>query len=161
MTRSWLGALALLPFLASCHAYSHARLADVARGDAVRALLTPAQAEDLHEALPRGARVVEGQVVEAGSGGLLLEIPIYTGVEGLEVESLHQRVRIPESGLADLEKRSLDRRRTYAVAGVAVGIVGYFLWDQLRSRGRRGGRPPGEQPAESPSIGFRVPIRLP
>lgn len=167
MTRFRFGALALVPLLAACHAYSHASLADLAGGDDVRALLTPAQADELRDALgtPGGGpppRVVEGLVVEAGPDGLLLEVPVYKGVEGIEVESLHQRVRIGEGGLADLERRSLDRRRTYAVVGVVAGAVGYFLWDQLRSRGRRGGQPPGSRPAESPpGIGFSVPFRVP
>ncbi len=161
MSRSRFAALALVPLFASCQTYTHATLGDVGGGDAVRVLLTPAQAEELDDVLPPGDRVVEGEVVEAGSDGLLLEVPVYTGVEGIEVASLHQRIRIPESGLADLEMRSLDRGRTYAVVGVVAGVVGYFLWDQLRSRGRRGGEPPPGPPAESPGIGISLPIRLP
>lgn len=153
--------LAAVSWLAGCHAYAHATLGELGGGDRVRALLTPPQAAELSGVLPLQDRVVEGEVVEAAPGELLLEVPVHTGVAGIRVESLHQRVRIPAAGLADLERRSLHRSRTYAVLGAVAGAVGFVIWNQLRSRGRDGGETPPDPPAESPRFRFAVPVGWP
>lgn len=124
-------ALALLPlFCGACHAYAPASPTAVGPGDQVRALLTAEQFDHFREVLPTDARSVEGTVLEAVPGELLLEVPILVQAEGLRVEPLRQRLRIPETGLADLELRTLARGRTWALTGVVAGLVGYVVWDQ-------------------------------
>ncbi len=157
----WLALLVLAPWLAGCHAYAHAAWSDLDRGDQVRALLTPPQAEAIGEAVALDGRLLRGEVVEAGATELLLEVPVHTGVDGIRVESLHQRVRVPAAGVADLERRALHRGRTYAVIGAAAGVVGFVIWNQVRSRGRRGGEPPTGPPSENPRFGLRVRLGLP
>lgn len=140
-----LGAVAALaaPALATaCHAYAASELGQVNAGDQVRALLTPDQAARFAETLPAGGRLVEGVVVEAGAGEMLLEVPVVTRLEGIRVQSYNQRLRIPQAGIADLELRSLARGRTYALAGVAAAVVGWVVWDQFLADADRNPIPP-------------------
>lgn len=138
-------AVALLPLLCgACHAYAPASPSAVGPGDQVRALLTAEQLDRFRGVLPTDARSVEGTVLEATPGELLLEVPLLVQAEGLRVESLRQRLRIPETGLADLEFRTLAQGRTWALAGAAAALVGYVTWDQWFSDAKRDSQvPPG------------------
>lgn len=122
---------------AACHAYAPTGLGQVNPGDQVRALLTAEQFDRFSESLPAGGRLIEGLVVETGPGELLLEVPVVTRLEGIRVTSYHQRLRVPEAGIADLEMRSLARGRTYALAGTAAALVGWIVWDQFLSESAR------------------------
>ena len=128
----------LLPlFAAGCHSYRPSTVSELNAGDRVRTLLTQSQHEEFEEHLLGGDRLVEGTVLEADPGGLLLEVPVVTVAEGIRVESFSQRLRIPVEGLADVEIRSLHRSRTYALAGIIGTAVGTIIWDQFRRRSRR------------------------
>ncbi len=125
-------------FAAGCHTYRPGTVPDLNAGDRVRTLLTPNQHEDLQEYLLGGDRLVEGTVVEATPAELLLEVPIITVAEGIRVESYSQRLRIPVDGVADLEMRLLDWRRSSALAAVIGAAAGVIIWDQVSRRSRRG-----------------------
>ena len=144
--------------LAGCYTYAPSSIETLSRGDEVRARLTAAQFDELEEHLPGGDRVIEGEVVEADGNGMLLEVPITTVVEGIRVESLNQRLEIPASGVTDVELRSLDRPRTWAVTGVAAALVGYVIWDQLISDTRRGGTDPPPPPEEDRRTILKIPL---
>ena len=149
-------AAATLASAAACHAYRPGTLADLAAGDEVRTLLTPEEYDEVREHLVVGDRTVEGTVVEADAAGLLLEVPVLTVAQGIRVESYSQRLRIPASGLADIEIRSLDRTRTYALAGGVGALLGGIVWNQLRDRARQ----PGPQPVDPPNEDRIVLIRI-
>lgn len=123
---------------AGCHTYRPGTLSDLSAGDRVRTLLTPSQHEELREYLLGGDRLVEGTVVEADPAELLLEVPVLTVAEGIRVESYSQRLRIPVGGVADVEMRLLDWKRSSALAGVIGAAAGIIIWDQVRRRSRRG-----------------------
>lgn len=139
----------------ACHTYSPVTLADVTAGDRVRTLLTQAQYEEFDEYLLGGDRVMEGTVVEADAGALLLEVPLVTVAEGIRVDSYSQRLRIPAQGLADVEIRSLSRGRTYALAGILGVAVGAIAWDQFRGSRRGEPRPP-IPPEEDIAVVIRI-----
>lgn len=131
--------LLVIPLLAAaCHTYRPGTLPDLNAGDRVRTLLTPDQHEELQEYLLGGDRLVEGTVLEATPAELLLEVPILTVAEGIRVESYSQRLRIPVDGVADLEMRLLDWRRSSVLAAVIGAAAGAIVWDQVRRRSRRG-----------------------
>ncbi|MDE2982622.1 MAG: hypothetical protein OXU74_15640 [Gemmatimonadota bacterium] len=151
---------AVVPLLAAllasaCHTYSPVTMADVTTGDRVRTLLTQAQYEEFDEYLLGGDRVMEGTVIEAGAGALLLEVPLVTVAEGIRVDSYSQRLRIPAQGVADLEIRSLSRGRTYALAGILGAAVGAIAWDQFRGSRRGEARPP-IPPEEDIAVVIRI-----
>ena len=148
MIRIRTAAAALLPLLAgACHHYAPSSVAALRPGDRVRTLLTQEQLREFDEVLPVGERTMEGTVVEADSGGMLLEVPLLTVAEGIRVASYHQRLRIPAPGVADVEVRSLARGKTLALAGIAVAVVGAVAWEQF-GRARGGGTNPPDPPAE-------------
>ena len=156
MTSSRSAFVLLLSLLAAgCHAYRPGALSELNAGDRVRTLLTQSQHAEFEEHLLGGDRLVEGTVVEAGPGGILLEVPVVTVAEGIRVESFSQRLRIPVEGLADVEIRSLHRTRTYALAGIVGAALGTIIWDQFRRRSRRGTTAPPD-PLED-----RVVIQMP
>lgn len=160
MRRSRIAIATLLPLLAgACHAYSSTTFGAVSAGDRVRALLTQEQFDEFEEHLLGGDRRVEGTVVEADGDGMLLEVPIATLERGIRLESYHQRLRVPASGVADLEIQSLDRLRTYTLVGLAAAGVGAIVWDQLLSGSRRRGDGPPGPPEENVAIvlHFRFP----
>lgn len=141
-------AAALLPLLAgACHHYAPSTLAEVRPGDRVRTLLTQEQLREFDEVLPVGERTMEGTVVEADPGGMLLEVPLLTVAEGIRLESYHQRLRIPAPGVADVEVRSLARGKTLALAGIVGTVVGAVVWVQF-GRARRGGTNRPDPPDE-------------
>jgi len=151
---------AVAPLLAAllasaCHTYSPVTLADVTPGDRVRTLLTQAQYEEFDEYLLGGDRVMEGTVIEADAGALLLEVPLVTVAEGIRVDSYSQRLRIPAQGVADVEIRSLSRGRTYALAGILGVAVGAIAWDQFRGSRRGEARPP-IPPEEDIAVVIRI-----
>ncbi len=131
-------ALVLLLCAAGCHTYRPGTLSDLNAGDRVRTLLTADQHEELQEYLLGGDRLVEGTVVEASPAELLLEVPVLTVAEGIRVESFSQRLRIPVGGVADVEMRLLDWKRSSALAGVIGAAAGAIIWNQVRGRSRRG-----------------------
>lgn len=148
-------ALSAALLASACHTYSPVTLADVTAGDRVRTLLTQAQYEEFDEYLLGGDRIMEGTVVEANAGALLLEVPLVTVAEGIRVDSYSQRLRIPAQGLADVEIRSLSRGRTYALAGILGAAVGAIAWDQFRGSRRGEGRPP-TPPEEDIAVVIRI-----
>lgn len=153
-TAALLGALAL----PACYTYSPSTLADLTPGDQVRARLTGAQFDELAEHLPGEDRVLEGEIIESGNGGILLEVPVATTVQGMQVQSYHQRLDIPTAGVADVELRALNKHRTYAVSGAAIIAVGYVIWDQLLSDTRRGGTDPQPPPVEDRRTVIKIPL---
>lgn len=148
-------AAALPPLLAgACHHYAPGSLAELSAGDRVRTLLTGQQRQEFDEVLAGGGRLIEGTVVEADSGGMLLEVPLLTVAEGIRLQTYHQRLRIPAPGVADVEVRSLARGKTLALAGIAGVVVGAVVWEQLR-RARRGGVDPPDPPNEDGVVVIR------
>ncbi|MDE2875427.1 MAG: hypothetical protein OXU69_04890 [Gemmatimonadota bacterium] len=149
-------AAVLFPLLAgACHHYAPSSLAELNAGDRVRTLLAQDQLREFEEFLPPGERTVEGTVVEADTGGVLLEVPVMTVAEGIRVDSYSQRLRIPAPGLADVELRSLARGRTYALVGIAGVVVGAVVWDQV-GRARRGGTNRPDPPSEDGAVVIRL-----
>ena len=160
MKRSRIATVALLPLLSgACHAYSSTTVGAVSSGDRVRALLTQEQFAEFEEHLLGGDRRIEGTVVEADGEGMLLEVPIVTVERGIRLDSYHQRLQVPATGVADLEIQSLDRLRTYTLVGLAAAGVGAIVWDQLFSGSRRGGDKPPGPPEENVMIVLQ--LRLP
>jgi hypothetical protein len=101
----------------------------------------------LGSVLPAGGRVIEGEVLERAGGETLLLVPVTSEVVGARVETLHQRLLIPDGGIIEIESRRLDRLKTGLAVGagaaVAGGIAAAALSGGFRSdRPGNGGTPP-------------------
>lgn len=136
------GLLPLLLLTTGCYSYVPTAADTLRPGTDVRARLSPAGVATLAEAVPSAPRVVEGKVVERGDGGLLLEVPATTFERGVRLETLHQRVRIAEKDILEVELKRLDRGRTGLVVagGVAAAVVTFL---QLRGDPGEGEQRPG------------------
>jgi hypothetical protein len=142
-----------------CYAYRPVSPEAVTLQADIRARLTEAQARELAAVLPNGDRVIEARVLEQQSDGFLLLVPVVTELRGARVETMHQRVMVPRSGLVEVEVRELDRVRTgvaIAAGAVVVGGVIAAIADRAVNPGSGGGGPGG---TDFRAIIVRVPLR--
>ncbi|MGH7638548.1 MAG: hypothetical protein ACREOK_12945 [Gemmatimonadaceae bacterium] len=102
------------------------------------------------------ARQIAGTVITAGVDTLVVEVPTTTQLAGSRTyETLHQRISIPRTGLLELERRTLNRTRTWLVTGAAAVIVGAIILNAtVEGGGNQGGN--GGSPPE-----LRPPLRAP
>lgn len=144
---------ALIVSIAGCYSYVPADPGRVPPRSDVRAVVTPDQAARLDPLLVQGERVVEGELLENGATDLLLLVPVSSDVRGARVETLHQRIRLSNADVVQLELRELDRTRTGLLIAGGAALVAGVLIRQLTgdSGGQTGG--PGPNPPEN-----RVPV---
>ncbi len=159
-SRALAAVVAAVQMTGACHQYRPATLRELHTGDDVRVLLTPGQAQELSETVVVADRRVEGTVIEPLADGVLLEAPSASFAEGIRIRSYRQRLRLPASAVVDAERRELDRRRTFALAGAVGAVVAAILWSQLGDSrlGDQVGLPPIQ---EFRSWGVHVPLSPP
>lgn len=110
-------------------------------GDEVRARITEAEAERLAPVMQRESRVIQGRVAEIHPS-LFLDVVVHSEVQGAAVRNLRQRVEIPSASLLELERRSLDRRRTGLMVGAGAAVVAALVIRQLTGESGGDTRPP-------------------
>lgn len=135
----------LLPFAAACYRYAPVDTHALQPGMSVRARVTGATAEQIEPLLGMSdARLLNGRIITADADALIVEVPaVYRAEIGSSIQTLHQRVTIPRSGLLEMETRTLDRFKTTIVAGAAAAVLGaYILKSTVLDPGKEG-LPPG------------------
>ena len=149
----------VLPLAAACYRYAPLEPANARPGANVRARLSPAAAEPIAPLLGGiDARLLSGTIVENRLDTMIVEVPSVLRNDAGSIETLHQRVSIPRSGLFELETRRLDRGRTAAVAGAVAVVAGVVIVRSLRSdRGKEPSPPVGG----GNELRFPITIRLP
>ena len=144
-----------------CYSYQRSSPAEIGPGQDVRVRITGAYADSLAPILmTQDARVVEGEVVDQDNGSVMLEVAVNSQLEGIRMETLRQRVRVPNDELVDVEVKELSKLRTYGTIGLVVGVGVAIVVSQLSGDSGGGSIPGGGGPVESvvsPS-GFSVPI---
>jgi hypothetical protein len=108
------------------------------------------------------SRTMIGTVVEQDADSLLLLVPGRTELKGVRVETLYQRIQVGKAGILDLERRELDRARTYLVSGAAVLAAAVVTIQQLNGGGGSEVVPGtgGPNDALIPVVLLRLPFRL-
>ncbi|MGH7129213.1 MAG: hypothetical protein ACREIV_11645 [Planctomycetaceae bacterium] len=134
--------------LSGCYTYHPATIEEVQPEARVRARLSPDEVSRLGSIVPIDGRLVEGEVLERGDGEMLLLVPVTSDVVGTRVETLHQRLRIPVSGVIDVELRHLDRLKTGLVVGAGVALAAGVAAAALSGGGRSDRPGTGEPPAD-------------
>ena len=95
------------------------------------------------------ARLLSGILIAATADTFIVEVPSVIGAEvGSSIQTLHQRVSIPRSGLLELESRTLDRFKTTAVVGAAAVVIGGYVIKKAIIDPGKGTTPAGGGPAE-------------
>ena len=144
----------------ACHTFRPVIVDELTPGQTVRARITGAFADSLSPILLRDARNFEGVVVENADSTILMEIPVQQALTGLRLETLSQRVRIPDAAFVDLEIKELDRGRTLGAVALVVAAVSGFVLAQFskQSGGASSGGPGGPQDAILPLPIISVPV---
>lgn len=147
------GCLCLLS--TGCYAYRPVDFDQVRVDSDVRARLTAQQVDELNGVLQPGSRVVEGRVLEQDGSSYLLLVPVFAERRGSRMETLHQRLDIPRSGIVEVEMRELDRVRTGIAIGAGAVVLGAVVIGTLREAAL-GDRDPGGGPQDY--VGVRIPF---
>jgi hypothetical protein len=132
-----------LSFVGACYTYAPIDAGSLQPGTSIRARVTASTAEQIEPLLGvQDARLVRGLLIANGGDTLIVQVPtaVRTTV-GSSMQTLHQRVSIPRTGILDLEESRLDRARTtaLAVAGAAAIVTVIAKFAVKEPGGSRGG----------------------
>jgi hypothetical protein len=148
--------VALLACLsAGCYHYSSVETTGLEAGSGVRARISPAAAERIAPLLgTRGQRVLTGTVVDRNSSGLIVEVPTAAqqGIEG-STQTLYQRITLAPADVVEIERRTLDTRKTALIVGGVTAVALSVVIKQMR-----GGPGIDSPPTSSGGNESRVPI---
>jgi len=145
--------------LAGCYRYVPSRLSEVGPEQDVRIRVAEDEASRLADFTRDGGRVVDGRVVEQGPDSLLVRVESRGELRGARLQMLYQRVNVSRPAVLEIERRELDKGRTYLLTGAGVVAIA-----AVAAAGIAGGGsdtpPDGGGPQESvvPSSSLRVPL---
>lgn len=126
--------LALLPFVAACYNYAPIDPSDITSGTDVRVRVSAAAGEQIAPLLgSTSARLLSGTVIQPGRDTMVVEVPTTVRAEvGASMQTLNQRVSIARRDILEMERRTLDRRRTNVLAGAVAAVVIATAFQRLR-----------------------------
>jgi hypothetical protein len=111
----------VLVLTGACYRYTPAASATPSSGDVVRLDLTTAGIGRMSSVLGRDAVAVEGSILAADDTSYTMSV---SGTRQRENQSTlswaGERVVIPRSAVQSVERRSLDKKKTWLVAGLVV-----------------------------------------
>lgn len=115
-------------------------------GVMLRLQLTESAAERLTSVLGAHASTVDGRLVAVSEGGYVVSVSRVVR-DGVAITWAGEEVVVPRDAISIVERRVLDRRRTFATAGVAV-VAAVLIGKLARSAG---GGSPGDAGGGNPS----------
>jgi hypothetical protein len=92
-------------------------------GQRVFVRLTDQGSIDLARYIGPGMVAVDGTVESAADGEIALRVLRTEQRNGVDVSWAQEPVTVPRSAIASIEERSLDKRRSWMVAGLLGGLV--------------------------------------
>ena len=107
----------------ACYRYTPVDAPESALGSEVRLRLTDAGAITLAPLVGNRIELVDGRISSVADTGLTVSVTGTTDRLGVEVPWKGEQVVFPRSTLAGVERRSLDRGKSYLVGGIAAGLV--------------------------------------
>ncbi|MBI4538044.1 MAG: hypothetical protein HY704_00870 [Gemmatimonadetes bacterium] len=157
--RRWTIPGLLTPLLA-CYSYVPAQLDSVAPGERVRVRVSAETADWLREAIGSDNRVVEGELLGREQSEVFLDVPVATRQIGFHFEAFNQRINLAERDILEVERKALDRTRTFGFSAVLAAVGAVAVYEAF---GRKAGgdtqQPPPPGPADIlvPFLSIRVP----
>lgn len=130
--------------MSSCYSYTSVPLESAPSGEEVRVRISSTRAEELQEVLLREDRVLEGTVVSADVGSLLLEVPAAVVAAAGQVDRLNQRVTLTGPEIVEVEVRHLNKLKTGAVAAAIVATGTYLAIQAFGGEGNEDDHGPGK-----------------
>jgi hypothetical protein len=106
-----------------CYRYAPIEAASPPLGTEVRLQLTDAGAVRLGPVVGNRIDLVDGRVAGVADSGLTLSVTGTIDRLGVETTWKGEQVTFPNSAVATLGRRTLDRKRSYVAGGIAAGIV--------------------------------------
>lgn len=106
-----------------CYRYAPIDAHAPALGTEVRVRLTDAGAVTLAPYVGNRIELVDGRISSVADTAVTLSVTGTTDRLGVETPWRGERVSIPRSMVGELQYRSLDRRRSWVVGGIAAGLV--------------------------------------
>ena len=92
-------------------------------GTEVRVRLTDAGAVSLAPLIGNRIELVDGRLVSVADTALTLSVTATTGRLGEETPWRGEEVAIPRTMVSGLERRTVDRGKSYLVGGITAGVV--------------------------------------
>ncbi len=106
----------------ACYTYTPVRIDAISPGETVRARLTAEASERLPAPVRADDGTLEGELLDRDGGGVTLFVESAVRQRGFFAEDLHERVSLSQADVLGVERRQLDRGRTWALGGV-VGVA--------------------------------------
>lgn len=145
-----------LTFSTGCYSYTRVQAGEVQPGTTVRARISAAAGDRVAPLLGEAPRVLTGKVISDVRDTVIVEVPHVTQAEiGSSVQTLHQRVALSKGEVIEWEIRSLNRPRTYALAGgLTAGAIALLIKSLGGEPGS--GRTPGDGGVDALVPLFRI-----
>ena len=119
-------AVTAVALLSGCFRYVPAEVGTLPPGNQVRLELTRVAFAELPELPDNSGPDLSGTLVRMDDERLFVRVPINVRMGGLVTQTVQQELAIPASGIVQLERRELSRKRTgLAVAGglATLGVI--------------------------------------
>lgn len=147
--------------LSACYAYTAAPASGVRPGERVRVRISGAEADRLEPTLGQIDRTIEGEVLEQADSSIALGIALPALADASSLSSRpQQRVVIPRAAVQEIERRRLDKVRTFLLVGAGVGAVAAIAassGSSLLGGGGNGGSPNERRvPVMAPLLRWRL-----
>ena len=107
----------------ACYRYTPIDSASPALGSEVRLRLTDAGAITMAPLVGNRIEVVDGHIASVTDSAMTLSVTQTTDRLGSEVTWKGEQVVFPRTTVAGLERRSLDKGKSYLVGGITAGLV--------------------------------------
>jgi len=107
----------------ACYRYTPIDSPSPALGSEVRLRLTDAGAITMAPLVGNRIELVDGRISSVADTAVTLSVTGTTDRLGSEVPWKGEEVVFPRSAVAGLERRSLDKGKSYLVGGIAAGLV--------------------------------------
>jgi hypothetical protein len=116
--------LSLVLALASCYRFSPIEGGTPDRGQEVRLDLTDEGSVRLAPMIGPRISAIDGKVVESADTAIVLAVQAVVAQTGRSMNWSQERLTVPRSAVSSIRTRTLDRKRSWIVAGLSVvGVI--------------------------------------
>jgi hypothetical protein len=106
-----------------CYRYQPIEAASPALGTEVRVRLTDAGAVSLAPLVGNRIETIDGRISSVADTAVTLSVTGTTDRLGVDVPWKGEQVTFPRAAVASLERKSLDRGKSYLAGGIAAGLL--------------------------------------
>lgn len=108
---------------AGCYRYAPVDSVHPDQGSEIRVRLTDEGAIKLGPMVGNRVEFVDGRVISSVDTAITVSVSSTTDRLGSEVPWRGEQVVVPRPAISGLERRTLDKRRSYVAGGIAAGLV--------------------------------------